>query len=72
MSKLLEEIKTMMNKSRNLSYCGKYAESVASFTNVIETITGHIPTLSDRTLITEWNRLLEEVKSEREIASSMR
>lgn len=59
MSKLLEEIKTQVTKSRNLSYCGKYADSVSAFGNVIETIMGHIPSLSDKTLIAEWNRLLD-------------
>lgn len=52
MSKLLEELKALVTKCRNLSYCGKYADSVSSYGNVIETITGHIPSITDRTLIT--------------------
>ena len=59
MSKLLEDIKQDINKSRNLAYCGKYSESVSAFQNIIDSLTAHIPSITDRTLITEWNLLLE-------------
>ena len=59
MSKLLEDIKQGINKSRNLAYCGKYSDSVSSFEHVIESISGYIPSITDKTLITEWNRLLD-------------
>ena len=51
MSKLLEDIKTNVTKARNLAYCGKYADSVSAFATVIDTITGHLPSISDRNLI---------------------
>ena len=45
---------------------------MSSFEGVIETISGFIPSIVDKTLITEWNRMLEEMKSERDIASNMK
>lgn len=59
MSKLLEDLKQSINKSRNLAYCGKYKESVASFDQVIDTLSSYIPSLTDKLLILEWNNLLE-------------
>jgi hypothetical protein len=59
MLKLLESIKAEVTRSRNLSYYGKYTEAVASFTDVIDKISSQISQVTDRTLLTEWNRLLE-------------
>lgn len=71
MSKLLEDIKQSITKSRNLSYCGKYKESVTGFDQVIETIMGYLPSISDKLLTVEWNNLLEEMKYEKDIANNM-
>ena len=52
-------MKTEITKCRNMTYGGKYTEAIAHFTSIIDVISSQIPTLKDKTLLSEWNRLLE-------------
>ncbi|CAM6001331.1 unnamed protein product [Sphagnum balticum] len=72
MSKLLESLKTDITKSRSLAYFGKYSEAVVEFSKVIDRLQAELSGIPDRTLLSEWNRLIDEIKSEREQAQLLR
>jgi len=59
MSQALETLKDEIVRSRNLAYYGKYNESIAKFGNVIDKLNTQISNITDRTLLTEWNKLLD-------------
>ena len=72
MSKLLETIKPELTRSRNLAYYGKYSEAIAGFNDLIEKVNAQIAAISDKTLITEWNRFRDDLKSQRDLASNLK
>ena len=71
MSKVLETLKVDIVRARNLSYFGKYQESVASFSKIITIIEAEIFRMNDKILLEEWNKLLEEIKYEKDLTSAM-
>lgn len=58
MSKALETLKVDLVRARNLSYFGKYPESVAEFGRIITMIESEIFRMNDKILLAEWNKLL--------------
>jgi hypothetical protein len=61
-----------VTRARNYAILGKYSESIGFFSDIIAKVSSQIPALNDRNLIAEWNRLLEGLTREKEMASSMR
>lgn len=59
MSKVLENLKPEITRSRTLSYFGKYTESVLEFNKLIPKIESEIFAITDKNLNAEWNKLLE-------------
>jgi hypothetical protein len=72
MSKVLESVKTEVTRARNFALLGKYTEAITCFGDTIPKVTAQMGSLNDRNLITEWNRLLEVLNKEKDIASGMR
>ena len=68
MSKVLESLKPSVTKARNLTYFGRYAESITEFSKIIACIEVELQNIHDRLLIEEWNKLYNLMKSEREMA----
>ena len=51
MSKVLENIKPTLTKARNLTYFGRYAESVSEFDKIIACLEVEVGAIQDRLLI---------------------
>jgi hypothetical protein len=49
-----------------------YNESVAGFNDIIDKVNAQISTLTDRTLVAEWNRFRDDLKRQRDMALSMK
>lgn len=49
-----------------------YNESIAGFNDIIDKVTTQISTLTDRTLMAEWNRFRDDLKRQRDIASNIK
>ena len=71
MSKTLEALKVEVNRARNLSYFGKYLQSSKEFDKVIEKVESEIFRINDKLLITEWNKLLNTMRMEKNLADNM-
>jgi len=61
-----------VTRARNYAILGKYTESIGFFSDIIAKISSQMPTLNDKNLINEWNRLLEGLTREKEMACNMR
>jgi hypothetical protein len=59
MSQVLDALKVDLVRARNLTYFGKYQESVTEFNKIIGTIEDEIFRINDKVLLVEWNKLLE-------------
>ena len=68
MSQQLESLKAEAVKSRNLALYGKYDEAIHNYNTIIDTVASAISTLHDKALINEWNRLLEMLVGEKDLA----
>jgi hypothetical protein len=61
-----------VTRARNYALLGKYTEAIGHFGEIIAKVNGQMGLLNDRNLIMEWNRLLDMMTREREMASNMR
>lgn len=71
MSKVLEGLKPTVVKARNLTYFGRYSQSVFEFNKIITCLETEINKISDKLLIDEWNKLITEMKYEKSLAENM-
>ena len=71
MSKVLESLKPSVTKARNLTYFGRYAESISEFSKIIACLEIEIAQVQDKLLIEEWNKLYNLMRDEREMAENM-
>lgn len=72
MSELLENFKPQLTISRNLAYYGKYAESIAGFNDIIDKVSVQIAAFTDKSVIAEWNKFLNDLKMQRDLAVNMK
>jgi hypothetical protein len=72
MSKLLEDFKTQLTRARNLAYYGKYSESIAGFNDIIDKTQAQIAAFTDKSVIEVWNKLLNDLKAQRDLASNLK